>query len=88
MLADGRMYHAGNARDRSASSHQKDIVMKNSDRLSLQEISTDATVEALNAALAAAGIGVERIVVINRLPGVHATVGRAVPDRYQVLYRR
>ncbi|WP_448955468.1 hypothetical protein [Labrys neptuniae] len=61
--------------------------METADRLSVAEIHTDANLEALNAVLAAARIEAARIITIHLLPGIQATVGSPVRDRYRVLYR-
>lgn len=62
--------------------------METFEMIAVAEIHTEATLNALNAALEAARIDTNRILAIHLLPGIHATVGRPVPDKYRVLYRR
>ncbi|MDQ0470390.1 hypothetical protein [Labrys wisconsinensis] len=51
----------------------------------IDELITDATVEALNAALAGHGISADRIVAVHYLDGVYLANG--AKPRYRVLYR-
>jgi hypothetical protein len=53
----------------------------------IKVLESDATLVALNAALAAAGVEAEQVISIHFMPGVRATVGRATLDRYSVFYR-
>ena len=64
-----------------------EVIMKTSDKIEIKELETNATLVALNAALAAAGIEAEQVISIQFVPGVHVTVGRRTSDRYHVLYR-
>ena len=51
----------------------------------IDEMVTDATIEALNAALSSHGITADRIVAVHYLDGVYLANG--AKPRYRVLYR-